>query len=166
MGPKIVFSCLLLASLVLSSLAYNDYYYNITITTSPVSQAKFDSQEGNLKIKLRGINMQLVDGVQDFTLTSTPVALKNGASWSFPIQTEIAFERLQAIELRWTLKSPFNPMYLVSKPKIFFEPILTSISYIEFGVKRQVFKQFCAERIPQAIEHSETKLFRPCPIYI
>ncbi|XP_074592930.1 uncharacterized protein LOC141848771 [Brevipalpus obovatus] len=96
----------------------------------------------------------------------SPVALKNGASWSFPIQTEIAFERLQAIELRWTLKSPINPMYLVSKPKIFFEPILASISYIEFGVKLQVFKQFCAERIPQAIEHSVTKLFRPCPIYI
>lgn len=117
-----------------------DYFYNITITTASTSQAKFDSQEGNLKIKLRGINMQAANGAQDFTLTSrwivrfclykwwflkfrcheahnwqriflfiSPVTLRNEASWSFPIQTEIAFERLQAIELRWTLKSPFNP---------------------------------------------------------
>ncbi|XP_074592928.1 uncharacterized protein LOC141848769 [Brevipalpus obovatus] len=165
MGLKRSLVAILLTSFVLTCFAADDYYYNVTITTSPTARAKFDNHEGKLKIKLKGINNLQKTGSQEFTLTSTPVNIKNDATWSFPIRTEIGYEKLQEIELRWTLKSPFNPIYLVSKPKIFFEPILVSINRVDGGIKRQIIRQFCAKKIPQAIEHSEEKSFKPCPIY-
>ena len=58
-------------SLIIVNIDFSDFFYNVTITTSPVARAKFDSHEGKLKIKLKGINNQLKTGSQEFTLTST-----------------------------------------------------------------------------------------------
>ncbi|XP_015794346.1 uncharacterized protein LOC107370897 [Tetranychus urticae] len=162
------FVCIPLAFIVLSCISIwstdgvsQIYNYNVTVQTA--GSPKFDDHDGKLKIKLL-YKTETATSEEDFVLTPNAVKIEPNHHYESTIASFGSLVNISSIYLRWTLASPYNPIYKIKKPSIYFDSLsLTQINsdssdYITTIKKRR----FCPPVFPVGIKHSDGATFYPC----
>ena len=167
------FYCILIFLFVISSLHEvcnaNVYGYNVTIVTSSDKDRKFDSVTGKFKIDMKGKDASGKNFSHYIVLNPDGDEIKFNRSYSFPAAAQYPIENITDVFLRWTLKSPFNPIYLINKPKVYFDRITLQANQLERGITTLSTRIYCGKkRKPVGIRHDEGELFETClpvPLY-
>ncbi|XP_053213597.1 uncharacterized protein LOC128396966 isoform X2 [Panonychus citri] len=146
--------------LVDESSAATTFAYNVTVKTA---STKFDEQKGNLKLSIL-----YKDGnknpQEEFKLTQDDVTISMSRAYNSVISSFAPLGNITSIYLRWTLAAPYNPIYLISKPAIYFDPIVLSNTFTDASTHLTInqVRKFCAPTSPVAIKHSDGASFYPC----
>ncbi|XP_074594051.1 uncharacterized protein LOC141849568 [Brevipalpus obovatus] len=155
--------------------------YNVTVRTAPTFSKQFESVKGKLKLKIKGIHNG-EEFADQAVLTPEAIDLENDRTYYFPLAMEHSIEEAQSIEVRWTLKTPYNPLHLVKKPMVYFDDVLIreevpyspspvssssdpSLRQPDTIVRRSgAVKRFCPAESPLGIAHSEAKIMESCRV--
>ncbi|XP_053212088.1 uncharacterized protein LOC128395651 [Panonychus citri] len=147
----------------------NIYGYNVTVFTTSDKDKKFDSVTGKFKIDLKGKDSAGKNFSHYIVLNPDGDEIKFNRSYSYPAGASYPLENITDVNLRWTLKSPFNPIYLVNKPKVYFDRITIQGNQAERGISTQSVRIYCgSKRKAVGIKHDEAEVFVTClplPLY-
>ncbi|XP_053200392.1 uncharacterized protein LOC128385544 [Panonychus citri] len=152
------FIILISVDVTISSPVYN---YNVTIKTS--GSPKFESHQGKLKMN---ILYQSESGTsqEDFVLTPVDVKIEPNREYQSTIASFSPMANITSIYLRWTLASPYNPIYKIKKPVVYFDSItlthINSDSAIHMTITQS--RRYCSPVSPTAIKHADGNTFYPC----
>ncbi|XP_053212250.1 uncharacterized protein LOC128395791 [Panonychus citri] len=153
-------------NVIVTTEAFAQYYsYNVTIKTS--SAIKFSEHKGKIKIDINYTNSAIKSistGKEHFTLTPNDVKIAMNRNYTSQIYSFVPLANISSIDLRWTLKSPYNPIYLMSTPIIYFDPILISHNYNDPNSHLIVtlVSKYCPITTPIGIKHKSKSTFYPC----
>ncbi|XP_053210066.1 uncharacterized protein LOC128393858 [Panonychus citri] len=136
------------------------YTYNVTVKTS---SAKFDDHNGKLKMSIMYRN-GTKSNQEDILLTPDDINIARDRTYNSTIASFAPLANITSVYLRWTLKSPYNPKYVFSKPSIYFDPIAISYKFFDPNLHSTVIqsRRFCPPTSPVAIKHSDGANFFPC----
>ncbi|XP_015790732.1 uncharacterized protein LOC107367534 [Tetranychus urticae] len=160
MNSKILLAFVLAVNICVIIDAAQVYSYEVIVKTA---DKKFSSHDGKIKISV--LSSDSVKTSQEaFVLTPTDVKIKQDKTYTATISSVAPLNNITCVYLRWSLASPYNPVYAVKKPVIYFDPIIVSNSVVDPNTQISVSasRKFCPATIPIAIKHADGASFDAC----